>query len=86
MNKHFRDTGYYLKRAGQTAKRGVAEELAPVRERVESLVGEEEPDPTRIDAIREDLRDVQSRAEGEAKEAIAEARGKLEAVSERRAS
>ena len=34
MNKHFEDTQYYLKRAGETAKKGIAEELEPVEERV----------------------------------------------------
>lgn len=83
MNKHFEDTKYYLKRAGKTAKMGVVEELEPVQERVQELVGEEEePEPSRVDRIREDLKDIQTRAEGEAKEAIGEARKKLDSVRE----
>jgi len=79
MNKHFEDTRYYLKRAGETAKRGVAEELEPVQERVQELVGdEEEPDPGRIEQVRADLAEIGERAEGEAKAAIDDAREKLD--------
>lgn len=78
MNKHFEDTRYYLKRAGQTAKDGVSEELEPLRERFESLTGgDEEPEPTRVERLREELAELQERAEGEAKEAIGTAREKL---------
>ena len=79
MNKHFKDTRYYLKRAGETAKRGIAEELEPVQERVQVLVGEdEEPDPSRIEQVRADLAEIGERAEGEAKAAIEDAREKLD--------
>ncbi|PSP17933.1 hypothetical protein BRC62_04035 [Halobacteriales archaeon QH_10_67_13] len=79
MNKHFKDTRYYLKRAGETAKRGIAEELEPVQERVQKLVGEEEePDPGRIEQVRADLAEIGERAEGEAKEAIEDARARLD--------
>ncbi len=78
MNKHFEDTKYYLTRAGKTAKRGVAEELEPVQKRVQKLRnGEEEPEPSRVEKVREDLKELQGRAEGEAKEAIGKAREKL---------
>ena len=81
MNKHFEDTRYYLKRAGETAKKGISEELEPVRERVDDLIGEEEePEPGRVEQLREDLSDIQQRAEGEAKEAIGEARERLESI------
>ena len=83
MNKHFEDTRYYLKRAGETAKKGITEELEPVEERVRELAGkEEEPDPGRLEEIREDLEEIQDRAEGEAKEAISDARGKLQTLRE----
>jgi len=82
MNKHFEDTRYYLKRAGETAKKGITEELEPVEERVRELAGkEEEPDPGRLEEIREDLEEIQNRAEGEAKEAISDARGKLQTLA-----
>jgi molecular chaperone GrpE (heat shock protein) len=78
MNKHFEDTRYYLKRAGETAKDGISEELEPLRERFESLTGgEAEPEPTRVEKLRADLEGLQERAEGEAKEAIGKAREKL---------
>ena len=83
MNKHFEDTRYYLKRAGETAKKGVSEELAPVEERVRELAGsEDEPEPDRLEEIRDDLEEVQKRAEGEAKEAIRNAREKLQSLRE----
>lgn len=83
MNKHFEDTQYYLKRAGETAKKGIAEELEPVEERVRELTGaEEEPEPGRLEEVREDLHGLQERAEGEAKEAIGEARERLRELRE----
>lgn len=87
MNKHFEDTRYYIKRAGETAKQGISEELEPVENRVKKLAGkEEEPEPGRLDELRADLKDLQERAEGEAKEAIKNARDRLEKVREERAS
>jgi len=81
MNKHFEDTRYYLQRAGETAKKGIEEELEPVRERVDDLVGEEEePEPSRVEKLRGDLTEIQRRAEGEAKEAIETARERLPSV------
>jgi len=87
MNKHFEDTRYYIKRAGETAKKGISEELEPVEERVKKLTGqEEEPEPSRLEEIRADLKELQGRAEGEAKEAIGSAREKLQLVREERSS
>jgi hypothetical protein len=83
MNRHFEDARYYLKRAGETARKGVEEELEPVQERVRELTGgEEDPEPGRLEEIRSDLEDIQNRAEGEAKEAIGEAREKLHGLRE----
>lgn len=79
MNKHFEDTRYYLKRAGEEAKRGVVEELEPIEDRFKQLTGgEEEPEPGRLEEVRSDLKEVQTKAEGEAKEAIADARARIE--------
>ena len=87
MNKHFEDTRYYIKRAGETAKKGISEELEPIEERVKKLTGqEEEPEPSRLEEIRADLKELQGRAEGEAKEAIGSAREKLQLVREERSS
>ena len=82
MNKHFEDTRYYLKRAGETAKQGVSEELEPLRERFEAITGEEEePEPSRVEQLRSDLESLQERAEGEAKDAIRKARDRLDRAS-----
>jgi hypothetical protein len=87
MNKHFEDTRYYIKRAGETAKRGVTEELQPIEQRVKKLAGkEQDPDPSRLEEVRTDLKELQGRAEGEAKEALRNAREKLGAVREQRSS
>jgi hypothetical protein len=80
MNRHFEDARYYLKRAGETAKKGVATELEPVEERFRELTGrEEEPEPSRLDSVKADLKEIQGRAEGEARAAIADARERIEA-------
>jgi prephenate dehydrogenase len=78
MNKYFEDTRYYLKRAGQTAKKGVKEELEPIENRFRELTGDnEEPEPSRLDKIRNELNELEEKAEGEAKEAIANARDQI---------
>ena len=78
MNKHFEDTRYYLKRAVKTASKGVSEELEPIEAKVRELTGrEEEPEPNRFDTIREELESLEKKAEGEAREAIADARKRL---------
>jgi uncharacterized protein YjbJ (UPF0337 family) len=84
MNKHFEDAQYYLKRAGETAKKGVEEELEPIEQRFKELTGEdEEPAAGKLDAVRADLKDVQQRAEGEAKKAIEDARETIETYRKR---
>jgi len=78
MNKHFEDARYYLKRAGETAGKGLKEELEPVEERFRELTGKEvDPEPTRLEAVKSDLKALQERAEGEAEQAIADAREKI---------
>ncbi|MFT4946016.1 MAG: chaperonin cofactor prefoldin [Natronomonas sp.] len=84
MNKHFEDTKYYVKRAGETAKKGLAEELEPLQERIQDLRDEEEdPELGRVKKLREDLKELQGRAEGEAKEALGEARERLDKVRQK---
>ncbi len=79
MNKHFKDTKYYLKRAGEHAKAGVSEELEPLKEKFNDVIGrEEEPEPSRIDEIREKLTKLEEKAEGDAKEAVGNARQRLD--------
>jgi hypothetical protein len=83
MNRHFEDARYYLKRAGEHAAEGVKEELKPVEERLRELAGREaEPEPTRLDRIRDELTEMERRAEGEAKSAIGDARGRLRTYRE----
>ena len=78
MNKHFEDTRYYLKRAGETAKKGISEEIEPLQERVAELTGEEEePEAGRLEEVKADLKELQGRAEGEAEKAIGQARERL---------
>ncbi|MFC7075828.1 DUF7553 family protein [Haloarcula halophila] len=78
MNKHFEDARYYLKRAGETATKGVKEELEPVEERFRELTGkEEEPEPNRLEKVKADLQELQQRAEGDAEQAIKDAREKI---------
>lgn len=83
MNKHFEDARYYLTRAGKKAKQGVAEELEPVEEKFTELTGgDDEPEPGRLDAIREELGEIEERAEGEAKEAVEKARERIRSYRE----
>jgi hypothetical protein len=79
MSKHFEDARYYLGRAAEHAKAGVKEELEPVETRVKNLIGaeEEEPEPSRLDKIQTDLKQLEERAEGEAREAVASARARI---------
>ncbi|MFC7186349.1 DUF7553 family protein [Halorubrum yunnanense] len=79
MSKHFEDARYYLGRAAEHAKAGVKEELKPVETRVRELVGAEaeEPEPSRLDRLQADLRGVEERAEGGAREAVASARARV---------
>jgi hypothetical protein len=78
MNKHFEDARYYLGRAVEHAAEGLREELGPVEERVRELVGaEREPEPTRVERIQSELRELETRATGKSKEAIHSARQQL---------
>lgn len=78
MNKHFEDSQYYLRRSIETAARGVRAELEPVEERVRSMIGrEQEPEQGRLQSVQEDLRDIETRVEGEAREAIESAREQI---------
>ena len=85
MSKHFEDARYYLGRATDHAKEGVKEELRPIEERVRELVGrEKEPEPSRVERLEGDLKRVSERAEGEAKEAVQDARQRVAAYRSER--
>ncbi|WP_178917468.1 hypothetical protein [Natronomonas gomsonensis] len=78
MNKHFQDTKYYLKRAGETTKAGVVEELKPVETKVRGFTAREsEPEPRRFDVVRTELVDFGERAEDRTRAAIRTGREKL---------
>ncbi|MFB6080463.1 MAG: hypothetical protein ABEJ81_05655 [Haloferacaceae archaeon] len=78
MNKHFEDARYYLGRATEHAKEGVREELEPIEKRFRDMTGEEaEPEPSRLDRVQGDLKDLQGRAQGETKEAVGKARERI---------
>lgn len=78
MNKHFEDARYYLGRAVETATKGIREELEPVEDRFKEMTGkEEEPESGRLEGVQEELRDLEERAEGEAREAIGKARKQI---------
>jgi hypothetical protein len=78
MNNHFEDALYYIGRAGEHAKEGVLEELDPIEARFRELTGrEEEPEPSRLEQLQEELQELERRAEGEAKTAIADARERI---------
>jgi len=84
MNKHFEDARYYTKRAGEHAKAGIEEEVEPLVERINELRGvEPEPEPSRVEKLQADLKALEQRAEGEARERLAEAREKVTAYRER---
>ncbi len=84
MNRYFEDTQYYLKRAGETAAKGVKEELEPIEDRFRELTGrDDEPESSRLDKIREDLETLEDRAEGEARDAIETARNQLKVYRDR---
>jgi len=80
MAKHFEDARYYMGRAVEHAKAGVKEELEPLEDRVRELTGrekEEIPDPSRLENLQQELRELEQRVEGETKEAVQNARGRL---------
>ncbi len=83
MNRHFEDSRYYLRRATETAAKGLREEIEAVEARVRELTGgEAETEPARIEEIRAELERLQGRAEGEAREAIGKARERLGRTAE----
>ncbi|WP_418281627.1 DUF7553 family protein [Halorubrum sp. DTA98] len=85
MSKHFEDARYYLGRAAEHAKAGIEEELEPLRSRIQDLLGDEaEPEPSRLDRLQSDLAELEARADGEAREAVAAARERIDAYRGRR--
>ncbi|PGF18424.1 hypothetical protein CP556_18470 [Natrinema sp. CBA1119] len=78
MNKHFHDSLYYLRRAAEHARLGVMEQMDGVTDRVRSLLGRErDPEPGRIDRVREDVTDLERRAETRVFAALDSARDRV---------
>ncbi|GAB3674328.1 DUF7553 family protein [Halopiger thermotolerans] len=85
MNKHFHDSRYYLARAAEHARLGVAETLAPVTDRVRRRFGpsESEPEPdTRLETVRDEVAGLERAVEGRTREAIGAARARVAAYRE----
>ncbi|WP_247001729.1 DUF7553 family protein [Halosolutus gelatinilyticus] len=83
MNKHFSDSLYYLKRAGEHARLGLREALDRVETRVRTLTGREAEPETRLDRIRGELEALEAQVEGRAKAALEEARTSISAYRRR---
>ncbi|WP_290816331.1 hypothetical protein [Halovivax sp.] len=78
MNKHFRDAAYYGRRASEHTKLGLLETVRPVRSRIDQIRGVE-PEPNgRLEGLLTDVRELEVRAESEARERLTSARTHLE--------
>ena len=87
MNRHFKDSQYYLRRAVSTAKHGVIEELEPVRARATRFRGEDEQEEEvgRVGRVRTRAKAGARRARGEIERAISRGRERVESVRRRAA-
>ena len=80
MASHFEDARYYMGRAVEHAKAGVKEELEPLEDRIRELTGREKeitPEPSRLENLQQELKELEQRVEGDTKEAVQNARGRL---------
>ncbi|WP_458204790.1 DUF7553 family protein [Haladaptatus sp. NG-SE-30] len=78
MNKHFKDGWYYLRRAGGHFGRGIRTELEPVERRVREWRGdEEEPEPSRREKMRTNLREAERKAKRRSRDAMRDARKRI---------
>ncbi|WP_254271762.1 DUF7553 family protein [Haloarcula marina] len=80
MNRHFKDTRYYLKRAVETAGKGVREELTPLENRARAAIGREkdEQESTRLKQVKTDVKGLQQRVGSDAEVALTGARSKID--------
>ncbi|MXV60757.1 hypothetical protein GS429_01455 [Natronorubrum sp. JWXQ-INN-674] len=88
MNKHFDDSRYYLKRAGEHASLGVRETLEPYATRLRKLVGREadpepEPEPARLETVVGELTALEQQATGRVRSVAGSARENLSAYHSR---
>ncbi|AEH35421.1 DUF7553 family protein [Halopiger xanaduensis] len=90
MNKHFHDSRYYLTRAAEHARLGIAETLAPVTDRIRDRLGRSEPEPEpeseldRLETVREEVASQAREAIGTARERVTAYRGEASATDERK--
>lgn len=82
MNKHFEDAWYYLRRAWAHLSTGIREELAPVERRVRRWAGREtEPEPSRGEKVRRNVREAERKAQERAKGAVRDVQERIETTS-----
>ncbi|AGB31489.1 hypothetical protein Natpe_1591 [Natrinema pellirubrum DSM 15624] len=80
MNNHFHDSRYYLARAAEHARLGVAETLGPHVDRVRSRLGlavEDEPEPSRLEAVQADALGLERRAAHRVRGVAGDVRGRV---------
>lgn len=79
MNRNFKDTWYYLKRAGESGRRGVVETLSPVERTVRDVLGrDQEPRPTRSERLKAEFDDLKHSTEQDARRALRRSRDRIE--------
>lgn len=80
MNKHFRDSLYYLKRAGEHASLGVRETVEPVVDRARERLGREsetDPEPSRIETVRDEVATLERSASRRVRGVVGTARERV---------
>ncbi|WP_435154395.1 DUF7553 family protein [Haladaptatus sp. DFWS20] len=80
MNKHFKDAWYYLRRSGSHLKRGVRTELNAGERKIRKWTGRErtaEPEPTRREAVRTNIRKAERRVKRRSRDAVKDARKRI---------
>ncbi|GAA0644859.1 DUF7553 family protein [Salarchaeum japonicum] len=79
MNERFQDARHHVERAVTNAREGLEDEFEDIENRVRELVGKEtEPEPSRVENLKRDLKGLEQRAEGDARAALKKARDRLD--------
>ncbi|OLZ40695.1 hypothetical protein A6E15_06675 [Natrinema saccharevitans] len=81
MNNHFHDSRYYLARAAEHARLGVAETLSPYVDRVRSRLGlavEAESEPSRLEGVRDEAIGLERRAAMRIRGVVGGVRGRVD--------
>jgi hypothetical protein len=78
MNDHFEDAWYYGKRASKHLRRGLGQELEPVKRRVRKAIGrEKEANRSRTDRLQAELKEREYEAERRARRVVRRARRRV---------